>query len=342
MNDILIIIASIITVLIGLVFGHQMVQKTGGSDEKLNNLQDKSKQMKKKPAVYTDEQLKDRFGGKYELSGLYKTSPDWLKQFFLYIYSNYPGGDKNADINATFELAKTGDDYAVLKFIRDKIFAHIGVEQILEQERSVYKKITKNKLNKLADMLRSVGIVVNKNANQRLKTSLDIGTERMDFLDDLQARFKIESAMGINIDAGFSHYEEDFAANTKDPRFKLYDGLHIPAADSSFDLITIFSVIHHIPPENLPEFTREVYRVCRRYLFIKDVDLSEPAYSTLFRFQHYLYEGVIVPSDSSYMNDRLTSKHLVGLLTKAGFKITKVFKQNNFINGFYILLSKPQ
>src|SRR5581483_6479749 len=46
--------------------------------------------------------------------------------------------------------------------------------------------------------------------------------------------------------------------------YKVYDGKKLPFADASMDLTFAICVMHHIPPENLDLFVRELKRVTRK------------------------------------------------------------------------------
>ncbi len=70
--------------------------------------------------------------------------------------------------------------------------------------------------------------------------------------------------------------------------FKLYDGLHLPEADKSFDLVLSNSVLEHIPPEHRDAVAREMVRVGKRG-FVQTPALEfpiEPHF--VFPFIHWL------------------------------------------------------
>ncbi len=50
----------------------------------------------------------------------------------------------------------------------------------------------------------------------------------------------------------------------------VYDGVRLPFADASFDAATINNVMHHIPVAMRPQVMREIRRVVRGPLYIKD------------------------------------------------------------------------
>src|SRR5438034_791428 len=52
------------------------------------------------------------------------------------------------------------------------------------------------------------------------------------------------------------------------PRFALYDGQHVPCADSSFDVVLLTFVLHHVPNELKPALVAEARRVSRRNVVV--------------------------------------------------------------------------
>ena len=47
-----------------------------------------------------------------------------------------------------------------------------------------------------------------------------------------------------------------------------WDGNELPYNDNEFDLVISFSVLLHVPPENIEQILKEHARVCNKYLFI--------------------------------------------------------------------------
>src|SRR5262249_16614533 len=50
--------------------------------------------------------------------------------------------------------------------------------------------------------------------------------------------------------------------------FDLYDGLQVPCADSSFDVVLLTFVLHHVPNENKAPLLREAQRITRRNIVV--------------------------------------------------------------------------
>jgi SAM-dependent methyltransferase len=52
--------------------------------------------------------------------------------------------------------------------------------------------------------------------------------------------------------------------------FSVYDGVHLPFADDSFDVVLTCNVMHHVPPLARPALLAEVSRICRGGVLLKD------------------------------------------------------------------------
>lgn len=64
------------------------------------------------------------------------------------------------------------------------------------------------------------------------------------------------------VDISPSSIERGQASNP-DVHYQCYDGHKLPFEDSSIDLAITVCVMHHVPPENWPNFAREMHRVVR-------------------------------------------------------------------------------
>jgi ubiquinone/menaquinone biosynthesis C-methylase UbiE len=52
------------------------------------------------------------------------------------------------------------------------------------------------------------------------------------------------------------------------PEFQLYDGVHLPCADASHDVVLLTFVLHHVPNERKPALVSEARRVARRHVLV--------------------------------------------------------------------------
>ena len=78
-------------------------------------------------------------------------------------------------------------------------------------------------------------------------------------------------------------------------QFKYYDGQKLPYMNNSFDLMTIYMVMHHIP--HIQSFIKELYRVLKNggYLVIREHDCNPEDMRMFLDIQHGLYALVLSP-----------------------------------------------
>ena len=291
-----------------------------------------------KISLLTEDEIHKRFGNTY--NGKIMTQDHTGSNFMRYCVKRfYLGGENIKPGDAVKNLlshASSGkaDDnlYLYMRKLRSNNMGYTPtVRELQEIEEEAYIDTITTKVNELKNTYSIMGDIPLSEVSM-----LDIGTERLEFLDELGKYMK--SVNGINISTGFCHYDESFVDNTKDPRFKLYDGKNIPYPDKSFDLITMYSVIHHISNDDIPIVAKEIARVCKGYLFIKDVDLINEPTKAAFRSQHDLYEGVLMPGDKSFLNDTVTYNSTIEILQSNGFSVISSNMIPNFNRSYYVLL----
>ena len=190
----------------------------------------------------------------------------------------------------------------------------------------------------------------------RVSTLLDIGTEDPEYLDHIEIELNCV-ATGLNIgnvvplhhtnnltssntsesscdnvvwgqDPTFDHYGGELSS-----RIWLYNGIHIPFGDNSFDVVTIISVLHHVSDEHMPLLAAEIARVCKERLIIKDNDLGDEEHKVFCRLQHSMYEGGLVPGKPNYLNYNVTMESTLDIF-KQYFTVIDTHEVGNF-NGAY-------
>ncbi len=277
----------------------------------------------------------------------FKTSIDdsfyYSKQFYRYIFTTFIStGNINTFVYRIVRcINKSSSDYNVYRLIRQELTKKgITVQNLIRREIINYPRFIKKKIRSLSRIIHKLNIDMNN-----IKF-LDVGTESLDFLDEIQLRFNIinNDISGINIDKGFCHYDiDEFESNKYDNRFNIYDGKHINSPDNYYQFITMFSVIHHIDTTDLKCVVKELARVCANggYVFIKDVDLCYLYAQHLFRIQHYLYtDGVLTPGSGSCINDTVTKDNTLSVFENEGFKVLYIENVNNFNSSYYCVLYK--
>lgn len=271
-----------------------------------------------------------------------------LISFVFYIYKIFDLSSYEKRKKRVFEcirrIKKERSDFPIYMFLNTEM-VKMGRTSSRELEASGYEQNIHKKIDSLIKILPANAI-----PNIVDLPALDIGTERLQYLDILEETLKVR-AFGINISAGFCHYDESFATNEQDKRFSFYDGIHINFPDNSFSLITMLSVIHHIPDENFVQLAKEIVRVLRPggYLFIKDVDLKTPTNIASFRVQHHLYaDGFLIEGERSYFNETVTFEKTMSALIRSSnsneqnnqLTLVSVDYQQNFNGTYFALFTK--
>lgn len=204
-------------------------------------------------------------------------------------------------------------------------------KQFIEFVRSK-AKISNNDIWKIIFMKEAIKT---KDKAKNIKEILDVGTENPNFLNIIETNFAASSVQGINIDSGYCHHTKEFEEISNDHRFQFYDGLHIPFENNSFDLVCIFSVIHHI--EKAAAVIKELARVSRRFIYIKDVNLETEEEKLFFDVQHDLFEKSGDISPRYYTNNLAFIKKILKLYD---FEIVDLKESKKFNKTFFVLFEK--
>lgn len=265
--------------------------------------------------------LKILYGRSYRFARLYAEDLSLLKIFGKYLIKQIAADYKKSMtiiMNGAMAGRSDFDIYMQLRKITNKQSGN------LEQ----------SKVRKIGELHSATGL-------EKIERVLDIGTESLDFLDSIAKTFPGAEVNGINVSAGFCHYDEKFLENSSDKRFQLYDGKTIPFDDQTFDIVTLFSVIHHIDPENFMNgFAEEITRVSRRWIFIKEVDLSTTSASDTFDIQHETFEGILFPGTPSYRNSNITFDFVESAFAQNGFVLREKKDWGNFNKTYFALFEK--
>ena len=107
--------------------------------------------------------------------------------------------------------------------------------------------------------------------------------------------------------------------------FSKYDGKKLPFSDGSFDLITCFMTLHHIPEENMDILMEEINRVTKinGIVIIREHNTSEKIDHTSLDIMHNFYDFVW---DNKKWNDELekgnyNNSEWTDLFKKYGFSL---------------------
>jgi ubiquinone/menaquinone biosynthesis C-methylase UbiE len=188
------------------------------------------------------------------------------------------------------------------KKIYEAIAKIIGDYNIFESKRGVNKRTMSEKIEDWN--------------NLKPNRYLDVGCFQGDITISVGNHFGLNKNQIHGID--INKY-----VNTSDFIYTVYNGVCIPYIDASFDLITCFMVMHHVPPKNLVLLLKEIYRVLKPggLFIIKEHDAAGQDY-LLLDVLHEYYDYVLNPTrtwEESAANYR-NSKYWTQKITDAGFK----------------------
>lgn len=262
-----------------------------------------------------DKEFEEFTVNRYYLSGSHIKDKELLDNFIIWLTKNF--GLRNYKREIYKCLNEECSDFDLYNIF-------------LNGKKQDYEATFKNKISILDNMLKSV-------TSEKINNILDVGTENLIFLQEMEENFKTP-AYGINIDKGYCHYDDAFMKLKEYEKFNVYNGVDILYSDKFFDLLTIYNVLHHV--ENIAPLIQEICRVCKKYVFIKDVDLTSDVKEMLFIVQHELYESVIERQGKSYLNRNSTYKNIEKEFSKCGF-YPQIFKSSQNFNGtFHVLFVK--
>lgn len=172
---------------------------------------------------------------------------------------------------------------------------------------------------------------------------LDIGCFKGDITREIGAHFGLSKSQICGID--IKQYQD-----IPDFTFDIYDGITIPYTNDSFDLITCFMVLHHVPSDNLVSLLSEIYRVMRPngLLILREHDANPFDKNNVYLLDvlHEYYDHVLNESDTWESSKAFYNKESFWRrkIIEAGFVCHRIplLRQNNkknpfnnYICGFY-------
>lgn len=275
--------------------------------------------------LWSLDRLYDTYDNEYRFYDLYHKHPQTFKILMSYIYSKFGPFKKKIDADSLLSTKRSDADfYEELR----KYYTN-NVNEINNFRRKLYRtKQIDVKVNTIYDILKNNLKVF------KCHKILDIGTEDIKYLDDLE-RVTGCTTIGLNIKSGYSHYNT-YNEAVKSGKVVLYDGVDIPFKDNEFSLVTVITVLHHV--KNIDYLVKEICRVGQN-IYIRDNDMANDVTKNIVDIQHELYEGVLNPSERSPIYTT-TNEQIIRLLKANGYQINynKISKQ--FSKSYIVFASK--
>lgn len=254
---------------------------------------------------------------------LIRTDNKFLEQLLLYIFNRT--GHEKYDLFKEKAL-ETISDY---EFYQYCLSVEMKNDSMSDKQD---KEIQMKSYSKTLSLCKNIKI-------KNISKILDIGTEYTSFLDALSNKFKVKrkNVKGINI-KNWDHYDKTSAQS----EIIYYNGITIPFK-REFDMVTLLSVLHHVP--SIESFIKEVCRVSKKYIFLKEHNFSSEEIGRMIEIQHmfFIYRNMGTYEeikDMDYMNYSFTKSFVLEEFKKHGFKKRNLVELNNFSNVYYLLLER--
>lgn len=237
-------------------------------------------------------------------------------------------------IDNLFKEPITCDDQTIYKLIKPHI------QQVDESKRGQFRI---NSIIKYIDL---------KDFNPTYY--LDLGCFKGEITTAVGKHFNLNKHQINGLD--INDYPKNDDINDK-MTFTLYDGNTIPFSDNSFDLITCFMLLHHIPPSKLDNLIKELSRVMKPggILLLREHDVHDKEYDmdkNMLDLLHEYYDHVLNTSENEqwheietyYHSEKYWSNKLIsnGFKYHCNSKIIKNARYNPFYNYIYSYVKVDQ
>ncbi len=152
----------------------------------------------------------------------------------------------------------------------------------------------------------------------------------------------VASSLGLDANSAFGVDVVPPENENPEFSFKLYDGVKLPFDDNSQELITLFSVLHHVVP--LDKVLQEIHRVLKPggSFIVRDFDTKNPSVKLFNRVMDDLWYKVLLPNPDVPLPENFHSKEQwLKRFDDLGFILkNESFEKNNPYNPFMLRLTK--
>lgn len=202
--------------------------------------------------------------------------------------------------------------------------------------KSYKKKVNKTGVDIVNSLMNNLGY-----KPRNLKSYLDIGAIRTGHLEYVSKSLRIpyDKVYGINIEDD-SKGSLKYGVEQNKSKIITYDGSNIPEINGikEYDLITVISTLHHIPPDVLRPLAQSISDHCSKYLLIKENDLDDRKSKTYFTWQHLVWWRS--KEMKSYTRHDLDAETLINMFTELGFEYVGYSGLDTFLKSKWHLFKK--
>jgi len=168
------------------------------------------------------------------------------------------------------------------------------------------------------------GFKATKKAFKRLNNApssiLEVGCGGGHLCHHMSKWFPKAKITGIDISSAAVEQAERLNLSNKNVRNERQPDKRLIHSDNQFDVVTTMLVCHHMKDQELVEFLKESYRVCRSAVIINDLHRHLLAYTSFFLITPIFFPNRLIWNDGCLSIKRAFRKHeWIEALTKAGF-----------------------
>lgn len=263
-----------------------------------------------------------------------------------FIYDNFKNIFNNKYISD--QLRSRTDEtifYSIKKYINDhdrtdniKLYNYIlKISKNLKKETNVrvLEKINYYSIKKLYDFMERIEQWSNF-MKKKNKVALDLGAGRGTKTIILRKFLKIKLENIYCLDLETTNFAVHTIRNAC--QFRFYKGDIFPFDDNTFDLVTIFLVIHHV--KNLTDFILEIKRTLKKdgFLIIREHDINKEEDKNNMILLHLLYYlKELIAYDKIEISFYRSAKEIIKSFEKNDFKFIKLSNASPFTNSRYFV-----
>lgn len=177
--------------------------------------------------------------------------------------------------------------------------------------------------------------ILKKNNISNIKNYIDIGCGNcnVSYLFGKKLGLTDSNIFGADIKQWF-HYEKD-TRNKLINFIELKEGEDLPMKSNTYDLISLFMVLHHVKDKN--NLIKNIHKILKekKYLLITDHDIHDDVDLQLVDIEHFLYSRLFERQNDfykDYYGDYLNINNMKEILESNNFKIINT--------GFYNIYKK--
>jgi 2-polyprenyl-3-methyl-5-hydroxy-6-metoxy-1,4-benzoquinol methylase len=153
------------------------------------------------------------------------------------------------------------------------------------------------------------------------RSILEVGCGGGHLCHQMSQWFPQAQITGIDINSAAVDEARRFNSSNKNVHCEKQQNKTLPYADNQFDVVTTMLVCHHMNDQELVEFLKECYRICRSAVIINDLHRHILAYTSFLLITPIFFPNRLIWNDGCLSVRRAFRKsEWLEALTQAGFR----------------------